>query len=457
MTPDTFGRVQKLLVDRDGADPAAVRELLRSRTVILTCGHEVASSPTLQAAVLTAANVASRCLPGTVRLDLAGVDASLCVPWPSASTLTQAVADIAPPADDAGTGGEVRIVFGTRPDCRTGLQVTFDGWSAVVAPQSMGIRLPEQHRCVLAGVLGGALAVGEVFLDLTGVAIEASRRAIGLSLWRPDLDWGASEAIGVPLEYLPAEFWSLGLGHLGQAYLWCIGLLPYSRQSEAKAILNDFDTIVSANLDTGLLTYPAHLGRLKTRVACGWFEGLGFRPRLVERHFDKRTVRGPDEPALALCGFDGRGPRHLLDSSGFDRVIECGLGNTAADFDVLDFHTLGSPTTPAAELWPTTSGAAADVSEGEVLKNPFYRSIRERSGCGHMQLAGVSVAVPFMGVTAGALVVAEALRMLHAGERYQHIRLQLRCPREGRAHAVPGGYRGRQVPRFGFQCVQAMA
>ncbi len=161
-------------------------------------------------------------------------------------------------------------------------------------------------------------------------------------------------------------------------------------------ILNDFDRVVPANLDTGLLNRPGDEGRFKTSVAAGWLEGLGFRPRLIERPFDADTRHHPGDPSLALCGFDGTGPRRALDGTGFAKVIECGLGGTADDFDVIDFHTLGPPSPPAAELWPPGPAAAA-VSEEAVLENPVYRGVRDHWACGHMELAGVSVAVPFVG------------------------------------------------------------
>jgi hypothetical protein len=451
ITSDTFSRVQKLFVDRDGADPASVARLLRGRRVVLLCGPEVAISPTMQAAVLTAANVAGRCFPGTVRLLLSGADPGLRVPWPGASSLAQAVAAIAPPDEKSGGDGEARLVFGSFDTPAPGLRVTFDGWSAAVAPTYMDDRLGEREYCVLAGVAAGALAVGELFFDLAAINVEATHRAVGLSLWRPDLPWSDPGAVGAPVEYLPNEFWSLGLGHLGQAYLWCVGLLPFAEPSTAKIILNEFDTVIRANLDTGLLTRPRDINRLKTRVASDWMEGLGFRPRLVERAFDADTRRQPTEPTLALCGFDGKGPRHVLDGTGFANVIECGLGGTADDFDVFEFHTLGRPSPPASELWPPGSAALPVLSEEEVLKNPVYRAVRDLGGCGHMQLAGVSAAVPFMGAVAASLVVAESLRMLHEGERFQLVKWRLGCPEHRRILGVPNGYRGRLAPRLGYQ------
>lgn len=450
MTPDTFSRVRKLFVDRDGLNPDDAGRLLRGRRVVLCCGREVETSRTLQAAVLTAANVANRCFPGTVRLALAGADPGLSVPWPSPKTLSQAVAELAPPDERVGSGGEARIIFGSWEDYGFGLQATFDGWSAAVTPASERTRLGERDYCVLAGVAAGALAVAEVFFETAGVNVEATHRAVGLSLWRPDVGWDAPEAVGVPVEYLPNEFWSLGLGHLGQAYVWCIGLLPYRDSAQVNFILNDFDRVVHANLDTGLLNRPWDEGRLKTRVAMGWLEGLGFRPRLVERAFDADTRHRPGDPSLALCGFDGTGPRRDLDGTGFAKVIECGLGGTADDFDVVEFHTLGPPSPPASELWPP-GPASPTVSEDVVLANPVYRDIRDRGGCGHMQFAGVSVAVPFVGAVAGSLVLAEAARMFHDGERYQYIKLPLANPKLGLVRRVPEGYRGRLVPRMAHQ------
>jgi hypothetical protein len=284
------------------------------------------------------------------------------------------------------------------------------------------------------------------------VNVQATRRTVILSLWRPDLSGETAESVGVPVEFLPNDVWSLGLGHLGQAYLWCLGMLPFVQPKKAKVLLQDFEEVVPANLGTGLLTWAPDIGRLKTRVACGWLERLGFQPCLVERPFDEGTRRYPHEPSLALCGFDGRGPRHLLDGAGFGYVIDSGLGGTADDFDCLDFHTLGNPSLPASEIWPLSAAETGSaLAEAEVLKNPYYRSVRDQTGCGHMQLAGVSVAVPFVGAVAASLVLAEPLRLFHGGERYEHMRLRLACLERRHVRVVPDGYRGRLSPRIAFQ------
>jgi hypothetical protein len=320
-----------------------------------------------------------------------------------------------------------------------------------VAPLGFGLRLAEREGCVLAGVSAGALALSEVFMAFAGVNVEATRRAVGLSLWRPDLPWDVKEAAGDPVEYLPVEAWILGLGHLGQAYLWCLSLLSYSRPADVNLMLNDFDRVVKANLDTGMLSRDRHVGLLKGRVAAEWLEARGFRPGRMDRPFDSRTVRHRNEPKLGLCGFDGKGPRHLLDDAGFQIVVECGLGGTFANFDGLLLHTLPVSGRPAREIWSEREGSDEGRAAKLAGRNRFYRQVADTMKCGHVELAGLSVAVPFVGAVAGSLVMAETLRMLHGGERYEAIDLKLASPSGIEARRAPKGYQGSGQPGLSFQ------
>ena len=458
---DEFSRIGKLFVDEEGVPPEEARRRLAGHRVALACGPEVAASPTLQAAVLTAANVAARCFPGAVSLHLTGgTGLAAVVPWPASSTLAEAAVASAPGLAVGGeavpAGAAAVLVFGTRSDIYRGIQVTFDGWTAAAAPVAYALRLPERERCVLAGVAAGALAVSETFMAFAEVSVEATRRAVGLSLWRPDLPWDHADAVGVPVEYLPGEAWCLGLGHLGQAYLWCLGLLPYAEPGKVNLILNDFDQVMRANLDTGILSLERHLDRFKARVAAEWLEDRGFRPRLVERAFDEGTRRRPAEPLLGLCGFDGRGPRHLLDEAGFGVVVECGLGGRADNFDGLQMHTLPAAGRTCRQMWPEgEDDEARNRAERLARRNEFYQAVGEAVRCGHVELAGLSVAVPFVGAVAGSLVLAEALRMLHDGERYESIDVQLSSPDAVPARRVEGGYRGSRQPGLAFQQIGA--
>jgi hypothetical protein len=69
MSADGAGisRISKVMIDLDQADAEAALARRRQFNVTLACGDDVASSYTLQLAVLTAASIGSRCFPGAVR------------------------------------------------------------------------------------------------------------------------------------------------------------------------------------------------------------------------------------------------------------------------------------------------------------------------------------------------------------------------------------------------------
>lgn len=130
-------------------------------------------------------------------------------------------------------------------------------------------------------------------------------------------------------------------------------------------------------------------------------------------------------------------------------MVECGLGGTSENFDALLLHTLPVPGRPCRDIWqPDEANRDGGRAERLAGRTRFYREVGEVLRCGHIELAGLSVAVPFVGAMAAALVVAEVLRMLHDGERFEAIDLRLASPGGIRARRVEGGYRGNRQPRL---------
>jgi hypothetical protein len=429
--PPRLSRISKLLADRDDLPlPDALRRRQAHR-VTLMCGQDVASSYTLQLAVLTATVVASRCFPGAVvaALDERTAAAPLRV-WPRLGlTLGQALLGVGAALTTSGarTGGSA-VVFGDAAVPARAQRVTFDGWIAATGPAALVDRLREREFCPLSGVLAGSLAVSEVFMSFAQISIEATRRQVALSLWRPEADIRSDAAQGVPVQVLPKELWALGLGHLGNAYLWTLAGLPYARAAEVKVFLADFDEVEPENADAGVL-FTANTRGLKTRVCGTWLEERGFRTRLVERRLDARFRRGDDEPGLALCGFDSNPARRGIAPAEFLRVIESGLGDTADNFDTISLHTLPNARS-ASELWPDASPEEqrADIARRQRIarESTAYAGLGDE--CGRFELAGKAVAVPFVGMAAASFVVAEALRLYHDGPAYADFKLRLATP-----------------------------
>jgi len=155
---------------------------------------------------------------------------------------------------------------------------------------------------------------------------------------------------------------------------------------------------------------------------------------MVERPFDTnfrcRENEPAREPMLALCGFDSNPVRRDLAGAQFRRVVESGLGSTIDNFDTLSVHALPNPRSPE-ELWPDLSREdtekRAKERERMARENPAYLSM-EHDESGRIELAGKSIAVPFVGAAAASLAVAEVLRLLHGGPVYTDLKLSLAMP-----------------------------
>jgi hypothetical protein len=153
-----LSRISKLFVDRDQASAEAALARRKEYAVTLLCGEDVAASYTLQLAVLTAASIASRCFPGSVRVAI-GTKA-LAAPlllWPSLKlTFGSALLDLLGPSaiNDSGAQRNAAhaLIFGDMPPVKGALRVTFDGWIAKVGPAHDVPRLSEREYFSVAGI-----------------------------------------------------------------------------------------------------------------------------------------------------------------------------------------------------------------------------------------------------------------------------------------------------------------
>jgi hypothetical protein len=327
------------------------------------------------------------------------------------------------------------------------LHLTYSGWAGGVVENASN-RL-DGPGMTLAGVAAGALGVSELFQSELGATVPG-RRDVGLSLWRPDLDWQHPDAAGPDLAYVPTKLWLLGLGHLGQAYAWSLGLLPYSNPADVHLGLVDFDHVVEANIATQLLTGRDDLGLPKTRAVARALDGQGFRTTIVERAFDEHFY--PDlmrkEPSIALAGFDKREPRVQLGGDRFARVVDAGLGAGPSDYLDLVIHTFPAEEPPEkafVKRAPITKPLPA-AYEDEIARQTHAGAEESVVRCGMLDIAGVSIGAAFVGAFAGTLAIADILRLLHGGPEIAVLGLDLRDP-DG-VRVVPNGVESETAPPF---------
>jgi hypothetical protein len=450
LDPTRFNRLSLGLIEKHGFSPHDALTRLESLSLNLDAGMEIARSLALQAALLTAVNTAKRAFLGEVCVRIPA-NTPLLLPWRGQClfTLNEAVTE---------TGGRVveyfdnagfTLTFGKPGSIdHNQARVVCNNWQAGFLVEGEQDPLSRGSDLPTAGIFAGAFAVFLAFLRSSGIDMTACDHSEGISLWRPDLDWRSSEACGPQLSLLPLKYWLLGLGHLGQAYLWNIALLPYPLPAEIRFLLQDDDLLEPANWSAGLLTEKGDSHLHKTRHCARWLEERGFSTQIIERRFDQHTIRTEEEPRLALCGFDNAASRALLEDAGFDLALEAGLGNDLSTFDLISFHSFPDATKTARTIW-SDDGLAESMVNQRVLE--ALKQVDE-DACGIIPLtiAGKSISASFVGACAAALVVAESLRALHGGLHYDKVSLHLRNLSGKIAVIHKGGAYSSELARNGF-------
>ena len=423
---DSLHRLVKLAMDTGEAESLEeAQELFKGYRLAVSLGEDTGHSQTLQAALLTIVNSARRSLLGGIEVE--GVDGmKLLVPMLPYRSLEEAVVGLGGRVvSSLGPGAPLVAVGNAKPVIRSpfAIRVTFEGWSGGILPMDHDdMRLDESQEFTPAGVLAGALAVTEAFQFLRGNQPIAGRRATGLSLWRPELSWRDRSASGPAIDRLPSALWLIGLGNLGQAYLWTLGMLPYEVPGEVQLVLQDHDVIASSNDSTSLLTRPELIGMRKTRAMAEWAERRGFKTAIAERKFNRGFHVHDDEPSLALCGVDNEPARNALEDVGFAKVIEAGLGGGTDDFLGFRIHVFPGERR-AKDLWK-----AVEANRVARIDRPAYEKLVATGldQCGLTRIAGRTVGSPFVGAVAAAIVIGEVLRVVNGAHGYDLIDGHLR-------------------------------
>ena len=414
ITPDELHRLVKLAMDTGEAQ--SIEHALRifaGYRIGVAVGPEIATSATHQAALLTFLRLASRVFLGGIDVVMsAGVPCLL----PGNPNIEQAMASAGARRVSSLEPHVPAVCIGTVSlphSASFAVRAVFSGWRAGVVPVHAEAPFDFEAEFVLSGALAAALAVNEAFLFVRQDTPEAGFREIGLSLWKPDAveDWWKAENDGPALAYLPSKLWLIGLGHLGQAYLWGLSLLPYARPEEVALVLQDVDAVTASTLSTSILSDDSMVGEKKTRAMAKVMEVRGFKTAIIERRFDELLRIHPDDPQIVLFGVDNALARRALGDAGFKLVVEAGLGSGAKDFRAIRIHTFPGTKDPR-ELW--MPGAEKVIN----TEAPAYGDLKSRGldQCGVTLLAGKAVGAPFVGMTAAALCLAEVLRLLHGGQ-----------------------------------------
>lgn len=415
-------RILKVMTDRAGSETGFEAGLSRLNAVqvavVVTADQSGASAG--QAAAITALATAIKCF-GSATLVLER-DAALTVPCPLGKSLSEVATTLGAAVADATPQNTTHaILIGATTDAKTRVFVRcwWNGWIAGVVP-GWDARPMGNSGNPLAGVFAGAVAVREVFASMLGYSRSGARISIA-SVWEP---WKhPDEADAGPVEfYFPNRLWFIGLGHLGQGFLWAAGFLRVAPE----VVLQDDQKASDENVGTGLLTTDDDVGRnKKTRIAARWVDELGWSTSLIERRHHGDLPLLENDPRIVIAGLDNLEARLAVARAGFDYMIDVGLGHGPVDFEGIQLRSLYKGA-DVERLWEKTE-SKKDIDALLKLK-AYEEQAAKVAGCGVWQLAEASAAVPFVGAAAGALTVAQIIRVASRLSTPRLLQMELGSP-----------------------------
>lgn len=396
-----IARLSKILVDSEGITFDEAQARLRRLTLEIVVGDD-AMTPAAHAAILTAVSVGSRTFVGGVRL-VGAVEQRLNSTLPlGAQTLSDA-AELVGASTFAGPPAQrIRIGATPQPPEEGWIWMWWSGWRAGVAPRCTPC---DDGRNPLSGIAAGALAVGAAFDAVRGRAVEGSKE---VDLWPT----AAGEVPPVFADvFLPGAIWLVGLGNLGQAFLWALAALPYADPSDVELVLQDRDKVSEENWATSVLVRSEAYGELKTKVAAAWAEARGFAVRRVDRRLLAGDVLEDDDPRIALCGVDKIASRRLMAQTGFECIVDAGLGRKASDFNRYRVTIFDAQRSIARHF-----EGQADTTDGNVIpdESAYHQLQNEVGTCGTAEVAGASVAAPHVSAIAAAVAVSRLIAITSA-------------------------------------------
>jgi hypothetical protein len=419
-----------LLSLHDGSEPTLeAAEAAHAAAGVLVCvSGDTCREPHGQAALLTAVVTGVRAF-GAVHVLLGDPTAQLAGGPAHGLTVADFIeaegACLVPPEDLTTSDSWPAVLIGSgvappvtdRP--RPVLWVSWSGWTARASATEQD-QLTPVGGCMLAPIAAAAIGVSEAFGVMhSKPASDAGFRTVELNLWNPS---GSGDRCEPTLAYAPRAWWLVGLGHLGQAYAWVISWLAYDDPSAVEIVLQDTDRTVRGNYSTGLFTPKNSSGVPKVKLVAEAMENIGFDVRRVERRLGGDLRVADDEAHVALLGVDNLPTRRLTSGVGWRFAVDVGLGSRASDFTSMYLRRFpGSRLSHDVPSWQDEPSKAPMVPA-----TPAFADLARRGDeCGVVQIAGKAIGVPFVGVAAACLAIAETCRELHGGAGHDSLTYDL--------------------------------
>ena len=386
-----ISRIDKLL--REVLSSDSLSESARARKLDLDVFVAEDDTGKLAQMALVTVALGLRCLSGKIRVHFCGDDPAGLRWSPRAfrELLTDEARTFGQPdrlrLDDSQVG---RLRLGLGVAVSDGVFVDASGWDAAVnmlLPQSCDTQSP---AAVFATCCGFAKVFSSHLLRRTDCENECWSFSVS--------SMGDENCPSPPASVKPFKLGKIGLlgaGAIGAGFAYCLWLSGW----EAELDIIDRDMYDEPNQETTLFVGLAEAGRNRKKAVA--LAQLAERAGLVTRAFPTEITAG--SPTLDeyrdvfVCAVDNPETRRMLDRVNSDLLVNAGVGGRAEDAGHVLWtrHLAGEP-----RLSTRYSGSFGETRP--VLAPP--KEIKD--DCSRLAYEDVSLAAPFIGACAGAMLAA---------------------------------------------------
>lgn len=399
-------------------------EKMNSKSIWLIADETIMGSYSKQLSFITTLNIAHR-------IFLKGVYCVLPSQVPNllkfkAETLNELVvakfSEICCECEDNSSLEDIKILFGKECYDNQCIEIIACGWrGGVNFYENERISFSDDKSLPLGPILASSIAIYYAFCKIYKMR-ETIDVNVGISLWslNAGVNWYHDESDGPNHPNMPRTIWNLGLGHLGQAYIWTLASFKFESSSKIKFLLQDSDIVDLENLGSQVLCQYKDIGKYKTRPCLQFIEEMGFEAQIIEKRFELKDDEQDwmrDYPLL-LNGVDNVKTRKSISNKYLKLYLDGATNGSSELFDSFTMNNVYSRGKSLDEIW-TDNEAKSDI-----LHKNLYDRYEKTEKCGFLSNIGIST--PFVGLFSSAIIVSELLRSLNGGEKHSIVSLQMR-------------------------------
>lgn len=383
-------------------------QLLYDSKLVLEADEKLAYSYSLQVAYVTCFNIGNRIFKGGVKCILPeNIPNLLQLKGKSFKDALSILFEINSNIDVSES--TPKLLFGKTPQSNNEVEIICSGWQGGLNfYHSEQFTLDNAPTSIpLGALLASSYGLFWAFDFTFEITNNLQNESFGYSLWDNSLDYNWNESIGEGPNKVkfPPKIWLVGLGHLGQAYLWTLLHL----KNEFEVLLQDFDKLGLENLGSQILSFENQIGKYKTRICADFLDNADVSNKILEKKFissDQKDDSLMDYQVL-LTGLDSASTRSIIEPSRFKICLDGATNGKLENFDSFTFRNLNLLRKSPHEIWNSVE------EKTEILHENLFNLVSEKGGCGVLTNFGIST--PFVGLFGASVLISELVKACNNG------------------------------------------